>query len=358
MVVERRSGLNYLSLAFSNKDIVFEEKFENPAMHSGYVSKRNQKFDEEFDFQHQELPVITDLEIRTKERVASQGIDILAWYCPYSSHGKYWGIYFDVEAIDSYAKFLHRQLIQYGAIIHFGTTIKFLYEAISRHELEHFNIELASAMMIVEEKASRDSYKTFSNSANFKYLSEVNATFMEFFDRSSQKGMKLTAQSVFYFLYMNQSLPSPYSSWRDLDLSSVSLMLEEIFGTPGFRDKLNTARELTGFNGRSKFVRVPKYYWYANPKNASVEDLSCRVRVDCKSTISWVKKSEKFFPDQFVQVEPAKDHQIQVKSKSQPFPVKLSCHDWNQIPPHVITQLANVYQIDKIQLVERIRRGK
>ena len=69
------------------------------------------------------------------------------------------------------------------------------------------------------------------------------------------------------------------------------------------------------------------------------------------------KKSEKLFPGQAVQVSPAKDHDIQVKSKSQPIPVKLSCHDWNQIPPHVITQLANVYQISKIQLVERIRKS-
>lgn len=358
MTVKKPSGIDYLKLAFPNPDIGFNEEVKNPNTLSGYISKQSQKFDEEFDFHHREWPVITDVEIKTKEKVASQGIDTLAWYCPYSSYGKNWGIYFDVQAIDSYAKYLHRQLIDFGALIHFGTTIKFLYEAIRRHELEHFNVELASAMMIVDEKTSSDSYKVFRNADNFKDISEVNATHMEFFARSNQKGVKSTSQSVFYYQHMNQPLPAPYSRWEDLDLGYVSVMLEGIFGTLGFSEKLEAARELTGFTGRTKFIKVPQYYWYSNPHGNSLEDSSCKVRLDCKSTIAWVKKSEKLFPGQAIQVESAKDHHIQVKSKKQPVPVKLSCHDWNQIPPHVITQLSNVYQIDKVQLMERIRRGK
>jgi hypothetical protein len=358
MTVKKPSGLDYLKLAFPNPDLGFNEEVKNPLNLSGYLSKQSQKFDEEFDFHHQEFPVITDVEIKTKEMVANQGIDALAWYCPYSSYGKNWGIYFDVQAIDSYAKYLHRQLIEFGANIHFGQTIKFLYEAVTRHELEHFNVELASAMMIVDENASANSYRVFRSADNYKDFSEVNATHMEFFARSNQKGVKSTSQSVFYYQYMNQPLPAPYSKWEDFDLGYVFVMLEGIFGTLGFSDKLEVARELTGFTGRSKFIKVPQYFWYSNPKSNSFEDSSCKVRLDCKSTISWVKKSEKLFPGQAVSVEPAKDHDIQVKSKSQPMPVKLSCHDWNQIPPHVITQLANVYQIDKIQLMERIRRGK
>jgi hypothetical protein len=358
MAVKKPSGLDYLKLAFPNPDIGFKEGVKNPINLSGYLSKQSQKFDEEFDFHHQEWPTITDGEIRAKEMVASQGIDTLAWYCPYSSYGKKWGIYFDVQAIDNYAKYLHRQLIDFGALIHFGTTINFLYEAIRRHELEHFNVELASAMMIVDAKASGDSYRALRNATNFNEFSEVNATRMEFFARSSQKRNKSTAQSFFYYIHMNQPLPYPYSRWEELDLGYVSVMLEGIFGTLGFSEKLESARELTGFTGRSKFIKVPQYYWYSNPNDNSFEDSSCKVRLDCKSTISWVKKSEKLFPGQSVQVELAKDHDIQVRSKNQPMPVKLSCHDWNQIPPHVISQLANVYQIDKIQLMERIRRGK
>jgi hypothetical protein len=217
---------------------------------------------------------------------------------------------------------------------------------------------MASAMMIVDKKETVDSYRVFRNAKNFKDFSEVNATHMEFFSRSSQKGTKLTAQSIFYHILMRQPLPSPYSKWEDFDLGYVSIMLEGIFGTIGFSEKLESVKELTGFTGRSKFIKVPQYYWYSNPSDKSLEDSSCKVRLDCKSTISWVKKSEKLFPGHSVQVEPAKDHDIQVKSKNQPMPVKLSCHDWNQIPPHVITQLANVYQLDKIQLMERIRRGK
>jgi hypothetical protein len=358
MTAKKPSGLDYLKLAFPNPDIGFNEDVKNPLNLPGYLSKQSQKFDEEFDFHHEELPTITDAEIRAKEMVASQGIDTLAWYCPYSSYGKKWGIYFDVQAIDSYAKYLHRQLIDFGALIHFGTTIKFLYEAIRRHELEHFNVELASAMMIVDENEPADSYRAFRNAPNFKDFNEVNATHMEFFARSSQKGSKSTAQSIFYHILMSQPLPSPYSKWEDFDLGYVSVMLEGIFGTLGFSEKLESAKELTGFTGRSKLIKVPQYYWYSNPSDISLADSSCKVRLDCKSTISWVKKSEKLFPGQAVQVQSAKDHDIQVKSKNQPMPVKLSCHDWNQIPPHVIAQLANVYQIDKIQLMERIRRGK
>lgn len=358
MTVNWPSGLEYLKLAFPNPDIGFNDEVRNPLTLSGYVSKQAQKFDEEFDFHHQEWPVRPEIEIRTIERVASQGIDTLAWYCPYSLYGKNWGIYFDVQAIDSYAKYLHRQLIDYGALVHFGTTIKFLYEAIRRHELEHFNVELASAIMIVEGNAPAESYQTMRNATNYKDFSEVNATHMEFFARSNQKGLKLISQNIFYYIHMNQPLPLPYSKWKDLNLGYVSIMLEGIFGTLGFSEKLEAARELTGFTGSSKFIKVPQYYWYSNPNDNSLDDSSCKVRLDCKSTISWVKKSEKFFPGHAVHVEPSKDHDIQVRSKSQPMPVKLSCHDWNQIPPHVISQLANVYQIDKIHLMERIRRGK
>ena len=357
MTVKKPSGLDYLKLAFPSPDIEFNVEGRNPPTLSGYISKQTQKFDEEFDFHHQEWPVISDAEIKAREQVASQGIDTLAWYCPYSLYGKKWGIYFDVQAIDSYAKYLHRQLIDFGALINFGTTIKFLYEAIRRHEIEHFNVELASAMMIVDEKAAEDSYRSLRNAVNYKDFSEVNATHMEFFSRSSQKGAKSISQSIFYHIHMNQPLPSPYSKWEDLDPGYVSVMLEGLFGTLGFSEKLEDVKELTGFTGKSKFIKIPQYYWYSNPNDNSLEDSSCKVRLDCKSTISWVKKSEKFFPGQAVQVSPAKDHDIQVKSKSQPIPVKLSCHDWNQIPPHVITQLANVYQISKIQLVERISKS-
>jgi hypothetical protein len=355
MTVKKTSGLDYLKLAFPNPDIGFNEEVRNPNSLTGYLSKQAQKFDEEFDFHHQEWPVVSEAEIKAKEKVASQGIDTLAWYCPYSSYGKKWGIYFDVQAIDSYAKYLHRQLLEYGTLIHFGTTIRFLYDAIRRHEIEHFNVEMASAIMIVDENASSSAYRNMRNASAYRDLSETNATQMEFFHRPSEKGEISLLQSVFYYIHMKQPLPLPYSQWEDFDLGYISIMLEGIFGDLGFSQKLGEVRELVGFSGKSKFVKIPQYFWYSNPSNGSLEDSSCKVRLDCKSTISWVKKSERNFP---VQVKQAKDHDIQVKSKAQPIPVKLSCHDWNQIPPHVITQLANVYQIDKIQLMERIRRGK
>ena len=357
MTVYEITGLDYLKLAFPSPDIELNLDQRNPLTLSGYVSKQAQKFDEDFDFHHQEWPVISEAEIKAKEMVSSKGIDTLAWYCPYSSYGKKWGIYFDVQAIDSYAKYLHRQLIDFGSQIHFGTTIRYLYEAIRRHELEHFNVEFAAAMMIVNEKAPSDSFRKLRNASNFKEISEVNATHMEFFHRSNEKGMKSISQNIFYHIYMNQPLPTPYNQWELLELGTISKMFEAIFGTIGFSGTLEYAKELSGLSGKSRLVKVPQYYWYSNPNDNLLEDSSCKVRLDCKSTISWVKKSEKFFTHQEVQVAQGKDHDIQVKSKNQHMPVKLSCHDWNQIPPHVITQLANVYQISKIQLMERIRKG-
>ena len=358
MTIKKTSGLDYLKLAFPTPDIGFNEEVRNPNSLIGHVSTQAQKFDQEFDFHHQEWPEISQDEIRAKEKVASQGIDALAWYCPYSSYGKRWGIYFDVQAIDSYAKYLHRQLLDYGALIHFGTTIKFLYDAIKRHEIEHFNVELTSAMMIVDEQISPHAYTDMRSASAYKDLSETNATHMEFFHRSREKKDNILIQSIFYYVHMKQPLPSPYSQWEDFDLGYTSVMLEGIFGQLGFSEKLEEARELVGFTGKNRFIKVPEYFWYSNPADNVLADSSCKVRLDCKSTISWVKKSENLFPGHDIQVEPGNDHDIKVRSKSQAMPVKLSCHDWNQIPPHVISQLAKVYQIDKIQLMERIRRGK
>ena len=358
MTVKKTSGLDYLKLAFPNPDIGFNEEVRNPNSLTGHLSKQAQKFDEEFDFHHEEWPVISEAEIKAKEKVTSQGIDALAWYCPYSSYGKNWGIYFDVQAIDSYAKYLHRQLLDFGALIHFGTTIRFLYDSIRRHEIEHFNVEMAAAMMIVEGKASSSAYRDMRNASAYKDLSEANATHMEFFHRSSEKGEKSLLQSVFYYIYMKQPLPLPYSRWEDLDLGYISVMLEGVFGQLGFSNDLAEVREIVGFSGKSKFIKIPQYFWYSNLADNVLEDSSCKVRLDCKSTISWVKKSENLFPGHGVMVEPGNDHDIKVKSKNQAMPVKLSCHDWNQIPPHVITQLAKVYQINKIDLMDRIRRGR
>ncbi len=355
MNMKKTSGLDYLNQAFPNPVNDLEPSLQDPILLEGYLSKQSQKFDEDFDFHHQEWPSISEAETKVKEKVASQGIDALAWYCPYSSFGKNWGIYFDVQAIDAYAKYLHRQLLDFGVLIHFGTSIRFLYDAIRRHEIEHFNVEMASAMMIVDENVGSSAYRNLRNSNAFRDLSETNATHMEFFDRSREKGEKSILQSIFYYVHMKQPLPLPYSKWEDFDLGYTSAMLEANFGDLGFSYKIDQVRKLVGFSGKSKFVKVPQYFWYSNPFHHTLEDSSCKVRLDCKSTISWIKKSEKYFP---VQVELSKDHDIQVSSKAQPLPVKLSCHDWNQIPPHVITQLSHVYQIDKVQLVERVRRGK
>lgn len=356
MSVKALSGLDYFKLAFPNPDIPVSNDFNEPPV-SGYITKIPQKFDEDFDFQHQEWPEISGKEVAAKEIVLSQGIDILAWYCPYSSFGKRWGIYFDVQLIDNYAKHLHRQSLDFYGLTHFGTTIRFLYDAITRHEIEHFNVEMASAMMIVENKLSSNSYNKLRLSTNYKDLSETNATHMEFFDRPREKAANSLSQSVFYYILMNQPLAYPYSRWEELDMGYVPLMLEADFGTLGFSEELSLCRELVGLKGKSKFIKVPQYFWYSNPSDQTLEDSSCKVRLDCKSTIKWVKKSENLFLDQEVKVEHGNDHDIKVKSKNQNMPVKLSCHDWNQIPPHVISQLANVYQLSKIQLMELIRRG-
>lgn len=358
MTSKKSSGLDYLKIAFPNPDISFNEESRNPHSLIGYLSKKPQKFDPEFDFDHEEWPEITHEEISAKETVASQGIDALAWYCPYSSYGKSWGIYFDVQQIDSYAKYLQRQLVEFGALIHFGTTIRFLYDAIRRHEIEHFNVEMTSAMMIVDENALPNSYQNMRSAGSYRDISETNATQMEFFDKSIEKGEHAFSQNIFYHLYMKQPLPWPYSRWDELNLGNVSIMLEGIFGQVGFSTKIKKVRELVGFYGRSKFVKIPQYFWYSNPSDAVLQDSSCKVRLDCKSTISWVKKSEHLFPGHDIKVEPGNDHDVKVRSKSQAIPVKLSCHDWNQIPPHVVSQLSKVYQIDKIQLMERIRSGK
>jgi hypothetical protein len=356
MTVKELSGLDYLKLAFPHPDKASGDDAGRPPL-TGYISKHAQKFDEEFDFHHQEWPVISEQEKRVQEIVSREGIDALAWYCPYSSFGKSWGIYFDVQAIDSYAKYLHRQFLDFYGFTHFGTTLRFLYDAITRHEVEHLNVELAAAMMIVDHQLPSDSYKIFRMNKAYKGLSECNATYMEFFDRPSEKRSNSVSQNAFYYILMNQPLPLPYSNWQDKDSGDASVTLELFFGTLGFLEALNRSRSLAGLKGKTKFIKVPHYYWYADPSDPGLEDSSCKVRLDCKSTISWVKKSEKLFPGQGITVEPGNDHDIKVKSKSQNIPVKLSCHDWNQIPPHVISQLAKVYEISKIQLMERIRKG-
>lgn len=351
-------GLDYLRAAFPNPDISFENDFLSPDFLEGFISKSAQRIDEKFDFDPEDWPVVTEQEKYSIKQRADSGTDTLAWYCPYSSYGSKWGIYFDVETIDGFAKHIHRQLLAKGAILHFGQTLKMVYDALTRHEVEHFNVEMAAARMISRGAAPSHSYQDMRKFPDFKRLSEVNATQMEFFQRPSVKILDSLNQNLYYHTWMQQPLPSPYDEWDSLDLSYNSVFLELAFGTVGFSQELNDVRTLSGLSGSNRFIRVPKYYWYSSRFGGDASDSSCKIRLDCKSTISWVIKSQKYFSDLGITVTHGNDHDIKVSGTHQSMPIKLSCHDWNQIPPHVVSQLSSLYKLKKLALMEAIRKGK
>lgn len=182
-----------------------------------------------------ELPELTSEEIESWkqieanpfEHVESIEIDLLAWYQPYSDYGpSAWGIYFDEQKMNSYARSIFAAIKRVRSRISPQTVHRLVWDEVMRHEREHCVQELtAAALSTFFTPIDKSSLEIYSQKADdFEAL----ATHFQHTDTAyrSQRG----APGEFNFaktLTAATTKPAGYKEWNRIDVPRTDASIYE-----------------------------------------------------------------------------------------------------------------------------------
>jgi hypothetical protein len=283
----------------------------------------------------------------------------IAWYLPFRYYGaKYWGIYFDKIAMHRLGKEIATSARRVLPEFSNSVGINLLYSYVFRHELEHAIQEIVMATAIDEGGVSRAQLNGLAISRPGSYR-ETLATQAEMLDFQEKTRVPAGQRRLFHHIYTSLPLHPPYSGWKNADSEVLARELDFDLNF-GLFDESQTERfrSVIGRKAKSKYLDIPVFDWLGNSMNLPLTGSDLRAHsIDCKKLERLLRK-DKYLAvlGEGLTTVPGSDHDILLRNPNTR-PVKIDCHDWDQIPNHVIGQLAEATSLSRSELVERILRN-
>ena len=190
------------------------------------------------------------------ERVA---IDLLAWYQPYSDYGPNdWGIYFDEEKMNGYARDLYRVAKAVRSDISPKLVHSLVWDEVLRHEIEHCVQELtASSLSLLFtpiHKSSLEIYRQDPSSfeALATHFQHTHAAYRTKRDAPGEMNFAKTASA-------GATKPAGYNNWNRID---VPITESGLYEGNKFSDVHKIANQLRGNLKKpilNPYLDIPKF---------------------------------------------------------------------------------------------------
>ena len=278
---------------------------EPPPFEKTFIARRplpKPTADGSFDFD-EELPE-EDREIRrsVRKRIATSGTHVLAFYIPYlNTYSHQWGIYFDVVAMDVFATDLFHLAFRLDTNVTFPQAVKFAYEVVMFHEMEHFAQEVILADSVRANRVSRaDAISnwsaTFLSAQQGRHSGspyrEIMATRNEMTEGlQSVRGIEKGALLALKVAYREMSQPHPYNLWNSTSIQSIARDVDLHLGH-GLSEV--ATEELRKLAHAKKSSKVPVFYFYETSQFAGLSSSTMRAmsKISCRRLQSLLTKTE------------------------------------------------------------------
>ena len=153
------------------------------------------------------------------EKVAEEGIELLAWYSPYRYYGdKNWGIYFDERKMNGYASGIYRQVKKIRPSAKYSEVRRLVWKAVQRHEYEHCVQELVLATSVAQFGSLIQPDLDF---APFAKDLEAIATHQMILDPRVKGVSNTQILNLTMFIIGQTPMPAGYSDWNRVDIEAL-----------------------------------------------------------------------------------------------------------------------------------------
>ena len=284
----------------------------------------------------------------------------LAWYVPYHLGARTkWGIYFNVEAMTSYAESIYRKSRKLRSDISREIVHTFAWAQVLRHELEHCAHELALATAINEKVID---YSDLYSKYELRSLNrEGLATHFEFSESIATKDPAVTKVSPYLNMISSGfDLLAGYDDWDSLNVTETEARFEELLGLDSAKRTISQHRNSIGGKPMSSYITVPIFIVKSARSNWKKIPVALDFRIsgiNCKKVFRALQR-EKLRLKLHVELEirPAANHpQVLTRPNSKGASVPMVCHKNDPIHREFFKQLAELVEMDKMQVVEIIQ---
>jgi hypothetical protein len=314
------------------------------------------KIDLSFDLKTDEvLEILANSEVK-KISLKHQGLaedktggaEVLAFYKPYCVSNKLdrigWGIHYNFEAITTLAleSILNFRVINPDLV--FGELVQIIFELVRRHEIEHGAVEILGAVSQMENRKTTPKYIENIANMDMRRLSEILATQLEMVRGLHNSKVSKDKRIPALLMWSNLPLPNFYREWNEISQQQVEIDISRRLGLSQLGTNLSEIRNRMGINGDSRFVSIPKYYWFGSMALDNLPTYFLRTVFDCKKLSKFLQKNHDRSPMGVrVQITKSPDHDFHIVSERSARPIKFACHAWREVPEMVIGQLSEAF---------------
>jgi hypothetical protein len=276
------------------------------------------------------------------------GAEVLAFYKPYCVSNKLdkvgWGIHYNFEAITTLAL---ESIVNFRVInpdLMFGELVQIIFEFVRRHEIEHAAVEILGAVSQMKNREATPKYVEHINNMDMRRLSEILATQFEMVGGLSASRVSKDKGIPALLMWSNLPLPNFYREWNEVSQQQVERDISSLLGLSQPDTILSEIRNQMGRNGDSRFVSIPKYYWFGSMALENLPTYLLRTVFDCKKLSKFLQKNHDRSPlGVRLQITKSPDHDFHIVSERSARPIKFACHAWREVPEMVIGQLSEAF---------------
>jgi hypothetical protein len=268
-----------------------------------------------------------------------------------------WGICFDTFALNRLSFEVATSARQIDSSITNTEARRVIYAAVLRHELEHAIQELVIAEAVVAGVIGVTELwnQEFSNTGSYR---ETIASHFEHLD-VLKNVTKVPPRKQNVIRRVLQRLPAPmvYRDWEFVAVDQLDEKFEKQLRLQTNTESVSSqVRTRVNGNYRSRYLEVPLYSWLGNGLALEISGLDLRaMSLDCKKVLRFLKKDGLAVELELgLFAEKSSDHDLKLLGAGRP--IKFACHDWDQVPEKVLSEIASAAQISKSELVEKLRK--
>jgi hypothetical protein len=278
----------------------------------------------------------------------SGGAEVLAFYKPYCVSKKIdkvgWGIHYNFEAITTLALESIQNFRVINPDLTFGELVQIIFEFVRRHEIEHAAVEILGAVSQLKNREATPKYLEHINNIDMRRLSEILATQLEMVRGLNASKVSKEKGIPALLMWSNLPLPNFYREWNEINQQQVENDISTLLGLLQLGTNLSDIRNQMGTNGVSRFVAIPKYYWFGSMALENIPTHHLRTVFDCKKLSKFLQKNHDRSPFGVrLQITKSPDHDFHIVSERSARPIKFACHAWREVPEMVIGQLSEAF---------------
>lgn len=186
--------------------------------------------------------------------------DLLAWYVPYAVAGEeHWGMYFDVVKMERFAELVYALSYRVRPDITRTQVQTFIWDSVTRHEVEHGVQELTVAKLVLGAPGSRAHLTpTFLSDGGLIETLAAHYEYTQTNYRTAAKGPNQASNFLVHLVAGLQNLPE-YREWNWMNIIDTEDQFEAHFSLSRNTKFMPELRKKTKGKFDSDFLTIPAY---------------------------------------------------------------------------------------------------